>query len=356
MPGAAAVSRRIGIRDESVPWDLVLDLGTEERGWMIWVAGDRGSNPRVDDGEDEGDIMFEQTLEDEAQARERERAASRDSVGIYLRDIRRFPLLKKDDETRVAWRVRSGDEEARAELIAKNLRLVISIAKRYQGMGLSLEDLIEEGNIGLMKAVERFEVERGLRFSTYASKWIRQAVTRALVNKSRTVRIPANVLVLIKQYLMAQRELLQELGRAPAAEEVRERVGLPRKRFLEIARLAKGILSLDQPIDVDVNAHVLHDVLADRGAASPLDQAMEGLQRDLVLRLLDALPEREARILRIRYGFETGEPHSLEQTGKQLGVTRERIRQLEGRALRKLRELLAQMEATPDAAAAGQVA
>lgn len=268
--------------------------------------------------------------------------AGRDSVGIYLKEIRKFPLMKRDEEARVAWRVKGGDEEARAELISRNLRLVISIAKRYQGMGLSLEDLIEEGNIGLIKAVERFEVERGLRFSTYASKWIRQAITRSLVNKSRTVRIPANVLVLIKQYLTFQRELFQELGRKPTSEELREKMGLRKARFLDISRLAKGVLSLDHPLDDEGGSHALHDIIADERAASPQETAMAGLRRDLIDRLLDTLGERDAQILIIRYGLDNGESKSLEQTGKKIGVTRERIRQLEARAFKKLRAILAE--------------
>ncbi len=265
---------------------------------------------------------------------------SMDSVGIYLKEIRKYPLMKREEEAQVAWRVKGGDDEARAELISRNLRLVISIAKRYQGMGLSLEDLIEEGNIGLIKAVERFEVERGLRFSTYASKWIRQAITRSLVNKSRTVRIPANVLVLIKQYLTFQRELFQELGRKPTSEELREKMGLRKARFLDISRLAKGVLSLDHPLDDDGSSHALHDIIADDRAASPLETALAGLRRDLVDRLLGSLGERDARILSIRYGLESGESKSLEQTGKKIGVTRERIRQLEARAFKKLRAVL----------------
>lgn len=357
MPGIAATSRN---------WDLsYLDSADDEDGLgtdggpssgFFWVIEGGEAGDTDDEHRAEGEAMFENHVTGRGERKRRSRGMSRDAVGIYLRDIRRFSLLNREEEARIAWRIKSGDEAARLELISRNLRLVISIAKRYQGMGLSLEDLIEEGNIGLMKAVERFEVERGLRFSTYASKWIRQAVTRALVNKSRTVRIPANVLVLIKQYLTAQRELLQELGRAPTSEEVRDRVGLPRRRFLEISRLAKGILSLDQPMEVDVHSHVLHDIIPDTNAASPLEQAMEELQKDLVLRLLDSLPEREARILRIRYGLETGEPHSLEQTGRIMGVTRERIRQLEARALRKLREALAEMRMTEEKAAAGRVA
>lgn len=270
------------------------------------------------------------------------RGLGQDSVGIYLRDIRRYPLLDRESEAKMAWRVKSGDEEARADLISRNLRLVINIAKRYQGMGLSLEDLIEEGNIGLIKAVERFEVERGLRFSTYGSKWIRQAITRALVNKSRTVRIPANVLVLIKQYLTIQREMLQQLGRKPAPEELREKMGLKKRRFLEIARLARGVLSLDHPMDETVNAHVLYDVVPDHAASDPHDKAMSGLRRDLIEKMLRTLPERDAEILSIRYGLRTGEGKSLEQTGRIMGVTRERIRQLEARAFKKLRTFLAE--------------
>jgi len=346
MPGTALVSREWELYDLD-PYatdNEAPDTESDQLEWPLWVVDGNGRSRW--DGEKtarEGDTMGR----DRAAIKEkrgRNGTASRDAVGIYLRDIRRYPLLDREEEARVAWRVKSGDEEARHELIRRNLRLVISIAKRYQGMGLSLEDLIEEGNIGLMKAVERFEVERGLRFSTYASKWIRQAVTRALVNKSRTVRIPANVLVLIKQYLTVQRELLQELGQAPTAEEVRERLGLPRRRFQEISRLAKGVLSLDQPMELDVHSHVLHDLIPDKNAASPFEIALEGLQRDLVLRLLDTLSEREARIIRIRFGLETGEAHSLEQTGKVMGVTRERIRQLEARALRKLREALAEID------------
>ncbi|MFH1277539.1 MAG: sigma-70 family RNA polymerase sigma factor [Candidatus Eisenbacteria bacterium] len=357
MPGTAATTRE---------WDLscleLCDFEDEpgndrkEPSWSFWVIEGREAGDSDDEHRAEGEVMFENQVTGSGERKGGSRGVSQDAVGIYLRDIRRFSLLGREEEARVAWRVKSGDEGARLELISRNLRLVISIAKRYQGMGLSLEDLIEEGNIGLMKAVERFEVERGLRFSTYASKWIRQAVTRALVNKSRTVRIPANVLALIKQYLTAQRELLQELGRVPTSEEVRERIDLPRRRFLEISRLAKGILSLDQPMEVDVHSHVLHDIIPDVNAASPLEQAMEELQKDLLFRLLDSLPEREARILRIRYGLETGEPHSLEQTGRILGVTRERIRQLEARALRKLRESLAEMRLTEEKMAAGQVA
>ena len=358
MPGTTAACRE---------WDWLEPSPTEQDQWLILIppeeldddgllpwtpeAYDPGRHQEFDN--DGGDVMAERNSNGTTAGRRKSSVGSRDSVGIYLRDIRRYPLLKREEEARIAWRVKGGDEEARAELIARNLRLVISIAKRYQGMGLSLEDLIEEGNLGLMKAVERFEVERGLRFSTYASKWIRQSITRALVNKSRTVRIPANVLVLIKQFLNAQRDLLQELGRAPTHEEVRELMGLPRRRFLEISRLAKGSLSLDQPMEMDVNANRLHDILPDRKAASPLESAMEELQRDLVVRLLDSLPEREARILRIRFGLETGEPRSLEQTGKVLGVTRERIRQLEARALRKLRELIEQQNVNEGA---GQVA
>ena len=314
---------------------------TGEIDWS-WRSGPKKAScldsTSFDGNETEGETMASSGT---SRARKGESGGvSRDSVGIYLKEIRKYPLMKREEEAQVAWRVKGGDEIARAELISRNLRLVISIAKRYQGMGLSLEDLIEEGNIGLIKAVERFEVERGLRFSTYASKWIRQSITRSLVNKSRTVRIPANVLVLIKQYLTFQRELFQELGRKPTSEELREKLGLRKARFLDISRLAKGVLSLDHPLDDDGGSHALHDIIPDERAESPLETALAGLRRDLVNRLLDSLGERDARILSIRYGLVTGESKSLEQTGKQIGVTRERIRQLEARAFKKLRAVL----------------
>ncbi len=317
--------------------------GQEESDWP-WRSGSAvvsGSNNAPFEGNGtEGDTMISRRTNSGGRAGPG--GASKDSVGIYLKEIRKYPLLKREEEARVAWRVKGGDEEARAELISRNLRLVISIAKRYQGMGLSLEDLIEEGNIGLIKAVERFEVERGLRFSTYASKWIRQAITRSLVNKSRTVRIPANVLVLIKQYLTFQREMFQEFGRKPTCEELREKMGLRKARFLDISRLAKGVLSLDHPLDDEGGSHALHDIVADDRAASPFESALAGLRKDLVDRLLGSLDERDARILSIRYGLVTGESKSLEQTGKKIGVTRERIRQLEARAFKKLRAVLAE--------------
>ena len=347
MPAAGTINRELGpIVTDPVTWTLT---ETSEE-WTTMVERPPSlPSDEVDGGVTEwerGGAMYD--FEGNATtARERSsRESLPDSVGIYLKDIRRYPLLNREEEARLAWRVKSGDQAARAELIVRNLRLVISMAKRYQGMGLSLADLIEEGNLGLIKAVERFEVERGFRFSTYASKWIRQSITRALVNKSRTIRIPANVLVLIKQYLTAQRELLQELGRAPSCEEIREKTGLPRRRFLEISRLVKGILSLDQPIEEDMQSHALHDLIPDTAADSPCDFALGALQKDLVVRLLDSLNEREARILRLRFGLDNNEPLSLEQTGRILGVTRERIRQIEARTLRKLRALL-ETEAQP---------
>ncbi|MBN1825812.1 MAG: sigma-70 family RNA polymerase sigma factor [Candidatus Eisenbacteria bacterium] len=347
MPGAAAKNREWRpIDPDPLTWTLAevsIEWNAAEEQWAPFPLD--GACGGEADGEGGGAMYDNQayaTATDDRPARE----SLPDSVGIYLKDIRRYPLLNREEEARLAWRVKSGDQAARSELIVRNLRLVISMAKRYQGMGLSLADLIEEGNMGLIKAVERFEVERGFRFSTYASKWIRQAITRALVNKSRTVRIPANVLVLIKQYLTTQRELLQELGCVPSAEEIREKTGLTRRRFLEVSRLVKGVLSLDQPMEEDVQSHALHDLIPDTAADSPCDFAMGELQKDLVARLLDSLNDREARILRLRFGLDSGEPLSLEQTGRILGVTRERIRQIESRTLRKLRALL-EAEAQP---------
>lgn len=346
MPGFATVYREWE-QEVPDPFDRSYRNGPqaeEDLDWLNWTADPFRNQYRQENvGTGEG-TMFDICANSPIAKEEKNNQALPDSVGLYLREIRKYPLLKKEEESRVAWRVKSGDESARRELIVSNLRLVISMAKRYQGMGLALADLIEEGNIGLIKAVERFEVERGFRFSTYASKWIRQSITRALVNKSRTVRIPANVLVLIKQHLTAQRELFQEFGRAPSSEEVRERTGLPRRRFLEVSRLVKGVLSLDQPLEDDAHASALHDLIPDANAHNPYEFALGELRKDLITRLLDSVSEREAKILRLRFGLDTGEPLSLEQTGRILGVTRERIRQIEARVLRKLKSHMEQAE------------
>ncbi len=262
----------------------------------------------------------------------------KDSVGLYLNDVRRYKLLTHEEEIQLTRAAQRGDLVARDLLITRNLRLVISIAKRYQGLGLPLADLIEEGNMGLIRSIDRFEWQRGLRFSTYSSKWIRQAITRALANTSRTVRIPSNVLALLKSIAQTQRSFYQELGRRASYEEICRRLRISMLRLSEVHGLSQSLVSLDQPIDQDMGRHLLHEILPSANAADPADGALGQLERGYVGRLLDRLAPREARILRLRFGFDGHEPRSLEEVGVVLGITRERVRQIERRAIVKLRK------------------
>jgi len=280
----------------------------------------------------------------DASPAKKERAASKDSIGLYLVDIRRYRLLTREEEVAYARSASAGDNAARDVLITRNLRLVVSIAKRYQGLGLAFGDLIAEGNIGLMRSVERFDWKRGLRFSTYASKWIRQAITRALVNKSRTVRIPSNVLTLIRQISQLQLSLWQREGRRLTNDDICRRLRISRNRLAEVTGLTQSTLSLDYPVDPVVGRHKLHDILPSLQTTDPADSALRLLEGRHVSRLLDALSAREQMVLRLRYGFDGDDARSLEETGKVLGVTRERIRQIEGRALSKLRACVATAE------------
>ncbi|MFN0150707.1 MAG: RNA polymerase sigma factor RpoD/SigA [bacterium] len=274
----------------------------------------------------------------------KERVASKDAIGLYLVDIRRYRLLTREEEVRYARAASAGDREARDVLITRNLRLVVSIAKRYQGLGLAFGDLIEEGNLGLMRSVERFDWKRGLRFSTYASKWIRQGITRSLANKSRTVRIPSNVLTLIRQISQLQLSLWQREGRRISNDDICQHLRISRNRLAEVHGLTQSTLSLDYPVDPVIGRHKLHDILPAEDAADPADSALRALEGRHVSRLLDALSPRERLVLRLRFGFDGDDARSLEETGKVLGVTRERIRQIEGRALAKLRACVTSAE------------
>ncbi len=272
---------------------------------------------------------------------EDERPTYRDSVGYYLKTIGRISLLKPEEERRLAKAAREGDLDSRAKLVEANLRLVVSIAKRYQGMGLPLADLIAEGNIGLVKAVERFDYDRGIRFSTYASKWIKQRITRALANDSRTVRLPSNVVELIRKFRATEERMIQDLGKGPMAWEVCETLDVTDRRWTDLALASHGTVSLDMPF-AHKDGRRLHDVLS--GDEGDLEQERElfgGPSRGELMGMLRELSDREQLILRFRFGFEDGKPHSLEETGRMLGVTRERVRQLEQRALMKLRRLAA---------------
>jgi len=261
-----------------------------------------------------------------------------ESLSQYLKAISRIPLLTRSEEQVLALRVRRGDPASKERMIAANLRLVVAIARRYRGMGLPLSDLIGEGNIGLIKAVERFKHEKGFRFSTYASKWIRQAITKALATDSRTVRLPANVIDILRKVRVTEQDLVQTGSRVPSEGDVCSRVGITSSRYAEIAN-ASSTVSLDAPCTPDGEV-VVHDLVADRAQVAPDDDALSRIDNSRLEALLADLSKRERVILSYRFGLEDGNLRSLAETGKMVGITRERIRQIEKRAIQKMRTVM----------------
>lgn len=259
-----------------------------------------------------------------------------DPVRMYLKEIGKIPLLSVEDEIELAKRMEAGDNEARKQLAEANLRLVVSIAKRYVGRGMQLLDLIQEGNLGLIKAVEKFDYRKGYKFSTYATWWIRQAITRSIADQARTIRIPVHMVETINRLIRTQRQLVQELGREPSVEELAARMDLPVERVQEIQKIAQEPVSLETPIGEEEDSH-LGDFIQDDQVAVPADQATFTLLREQLLEALETLTEREQKVLRLRFGLDDGRPRTLEEVGKEFKVTRERIRQIEAKALRKLR-------------------
>ena len=259
-----------------------------------------------------------------------------DPVKMYLKDIGKLPLLSADDEIELARKMMDGDESAKRELSVANLRLVVSIAKRYVGRGMQFLDLIQEGNLGLMKAVEKFDYQKGFKFSTYATWWIRQAITRAIADQARTIRIPVHMVETINKVVRVQRLLLQQYGREPTPEEIAKEMGIPEQRVVEIQKISQDPVSLETPIGEEEDSH-LGDFIEDEQALAPTDVVASNLLKEQLLEILDTLTPREEKVLRLRYGLDDGKPRTLEEVGKEFNVTRERIRQIEAKALRKLR-------------------
>ena len=265
-----------------------------------------------------------------------ENFATDDHVRMYLKEIGKVDLLSSEVETELARRMSEGDVEAKKKLVEANLRLVVSIAKRYMGRGMHFLDLIQEGNLGLIKAVEKFDHTKGYKFSTYATWWIRQAITRAIADQARTIRIPVHMVETINKVIRVSRQLLQELGHDPSPEEISEEMGMPVDKVREIMKIAQDPVSLETPIGEEEDSH-LGDFIADDDLPEPAEAASQTLLREQLMRVLHDLTPREEKVLKLRFGLEDGRTRTLEEVGKEFNVTRERIRQIEAKALRKLR-------------------
>ena len=259
-----------------------------------------------------------------------------DPVRMYLKEIGKVPLLSAEREIELAKRMEEGDEDAKKELAEANLRLVVSIAKRYVGRGMLFLDLIQEGNLGLIKAVEKFDYHKGYKFSTYATWWIRQAITRAIADQARTIRIPVHMVETINKLIRVSRQLLQELGREPLPEEIAKELDMPVERVREILKISQEPVSLETPIGEEEDSH-LGDFIQDDNVPVPAEAAAQTLLKEQLDEVLDTLTEREQKVLRLRFGMNDGRARTLEEVGKEFDVTRERIRQIEAKALRKLR-------------------
>ena len=263
-------------------------------------------------------------------------STTQDPVKMYLKDIGKVPLLSAEEEIELAKRMEAGDEAAKKKLAESNLRLVVSIAKRYVGRGMLFLDLIQEGNLGLHKAVEKFDYRKGYKFSTYATWWIRQAITRAIADQARTIRIPVHMVETINKVTRVSRDLLQKLGREPLPEEVGEVMGLPKERVQEIMKIAQEPVSLETPIGEEEDSH-LGDFIQDESIPTPVEATNQTLLHEQLDDVVSTLTEREQRVIKLRFGWDDGRPRTLEEVGKEFNVTRERIRQIEAKALRKLR-------------------
>ena len=279
---------------------------------------------------------YEGKREDEPEILHSERGSAEDPVRMYLKEIGRIPLLSSEEEIELAKRIEMGDEEAKKKLSEANLRLTVSIAKRYSGRGMQFLDLIQEGNLGLIKAVEKFDYRKGYKFSTYATWWIRQSITRAIADQARTIRIPVHMVETMNRVNRTSRRLLQEYGREPTPEEIAVTMNLPVERILEVSKISQEPVSLETPIGEEEDSH-LGDFIQDEHVPVPSEEAAHTLLREQLEEVMDTLSDREQKVLALRFGLEDGKPHTLEEVGRDFQVTRERIRQIEAKALRKLR-------------------
>jgi len=286
--------------------------------------------------DDMDDFNPEQLLEEDLDLTLPEGISIDDPVRMYLKEIGKVPLLSAEEEIELAKRIEQGDQEAKKKLAEANLRLVVSIAKRYVGRGMLFLDLIQEGNLGLLKAVEKFDYRKGYKFSTYATWWIRQAITRAIADQARTIRIPVHMVETINKLIRVERQLLQELGRAPSPEEVAKELNMEVDKVREIMKIAQEPVSLETPIGEEEDSH-LGDFIPDEDAPAPAEAAAYTMLREQLMDVLDTLTPREEKVLRLRFGLDDGRARTLEEVGKEFKVTRERIRQIEAKALRKLR-------------------
>lgn len=286
----------------------------------------------VEDNDDD----LDEPIEDDTEIAVPDGVSIEDPVRMYLKEIGKVPLLSADEEIELAKKMEEGDESAKKKLAEANLRLVVSIAKRYVGRGMLFLDLIQEGNLGLIKAVEKFDYHKGYKFSTYATWWIRQAITRAIADQARTIRIPVHMVETINKLIRVSRQLLQELGREPLPEEIAKELDMPVDRVREILKISQEPVSLETPIGEEEDSH-LGDFIQDDNVPVPAEAAAQTLLKEQLDEVLDTLTEREQKVLRLRFGMNDGRARTLEEVGKEFDVTRERIRQIEAKALRKLR-------------------
>ena len=322
--------------------EVALDLDTMQKIFnflekngvdILQITDDDEEEPTLDEdviaeGEDVEKIDFTDTGDISS--------TTQDPVKMYLKDIGKVPLLSAEEEIELAKRMEAGDEMAKKKLAESNLRLVVSIAKRYVGRGMLFLDLIQEGNLGLLKAVEKFDYRKGYKFSTYATWWIRQAITRAIADQARTIRIPVHMVETINKVTRVSRDLLQKLRREPLPEEVGEVMGLPKERVQEIMKIAQEPVSLETPIGEEEDSH-LGDFIQDESIPTPVEATNQTLLHEQLDEVVSTLTEREQRVIKLRFGWDDGRPRTLEEVGKEFNVTRERIRQIEAKALRKLR-------------------